>query len=282
MPIQLIVNADDYGHTPRVSAGIRNSHLDGIVTSTSAMMNMPGVEEALQQAVQECPRMGLGVHLVLTTGGPLLPAAQKNSLMDDNHCFLDKGSLFSRLPSLDLAFVQAEWRAQVEKFVAITGHAPDHLDSHHHVSYLSPDLFQIMLELARAFHCAIRFPNGSSAVDMFSDFPPAYAHTCLERNSMLVHAFQVPHPDHSLISFYGENASLVVLRNLLEGLTEGTTEIMCHPGYSDRDLMNSSEYHLQREAEGSILTNQEIVEFIQEKCIALVNFAVLQNMVGEK
>ncbi len=72
--IRLIVNADDYGLTAGVSAGIREAHQSGIVTSTTAMMNLPGVVEDLRLALETCPGLGLGAHLVLTAGGPLRPA----------------------------------------------------------------------------------------------------------------------------------------------------------------------------------------------------------------
>ena len=71
---RLIVNADDYGRTRGVSAGIREAHLHGIVTSTTAMMNFPGVQADLARACDDCPQLGLGVHLVLTAGRPLRPA----------------------------------------------------------------------------------------------------------------------------------------------------------------------------------------------------------------
>jgi predicted glycoside hydrolase/deacetylase ChbG (UPF0249 family) len=275
MSIRLIVNADDYGHTPGVSAGIRESHLRGIVTSTTCMMNMLDAEAALRQAAQECPRLGLGVHLVLTTGTPLLNVSQVDSLVDGNQSFPGESEMIARLASLDLAQVRAEWQAQVERFVAITGHAPDHLDSHHHISYLSPGLFEIMLELAREYRCAIRFPTGETAEDMLSDFPPAYAQECLERNARLAQEFQVPHPDHFLKSFYGEDATRIALHNLLANLPEGVTEIMCHPGYVDQELLNTSTYHLGRANELSILTDPRILELIRENNIELVNSGVL-------
>lgn len=71
---KLIINADDYGHTRSVSLGIRQAHLQGIVTSTTAMMNYPGADDDLRDSVKECPRLGLGLHLVLTSGCPVLPA----------------------------------------------------------------------------------------------------------------------------------------------------------------------------------------------------------------
>src|SRR5262245_61335022 len=77
----LIVNADDYGRAPSVSAGIREAHLRGLVTSTTAMMNMPNMETELVAAQRLCPRLGLGVHLTLTAESPLLPPEQLPSLM---------------------------------------------------------------------------------------------------------------------------------------------------------------------------------------------------------
>jgi chitin disaccharide deacetylase len=278
LSIRLIVNADDYGHTPGVSAGICDAHLRGMVTSTTAMMNMPDAEDALQRAMQTCPRLGLGVHLVLTTGVPLLVPAQVDTLIDSDQRFFDESELISNLSSLDLAQVRAEWRAQIERFITITGYPPDHLDSHHHISYLSPGIFQVMLELAQEYKCAIRFPTGASAVDMLSDFPLDYAQNCLERNLELVSEAQVPHPDYFLKSFYGENATSLALHDLLSDLPEGVTEIMCHPGFVDRELVSSSVYNLQREGELAILTEPEVLSSVKQKNIELVNFGVLKNV----
>lgn len=272
MNVALIVNADDYGHTPGVSQGIRESHLRGIVTSTTAMMNMPGVDEALQKAVQECPRLGLGVHLVLTTGAPLLPASQVYSLITGDNSFPDESDLIQRLSMLDLDEVRMEWRAQIERFLSVTGRPPDHLDSHHHISFLSPGLFQVMLELAQKFECAIRFPTGEAAIDMMSDFPTEVAKECLERNLHLVAQYKPCHPDHFLKSFYGENSTRAALFEILENLSAGTTEIMCHPGYVDEALIKHSVYQQPRQVELSILTDPETMEFVKARNIELINF----------
>jgi chitin disaccharide deacetylase len=275
MNVALIVNADDYGHTPSVSKGIRESHLHGIVTSTTAMMNMAGVEIDLQKAVQACPRLGLGVHLVLTTGVPLLPFSQVRSLAPVNKSFAGESDLIQRLSMLDLDEVRAEWRAQIERFLSVTSRSPDHLDSHHHISFLSPGLFQVMLELAKIFGCAIRFPTGEAAIDMMGDFPADVAKECLERNLHLVAQYKPCHPDHFLKSFYGENSTRAALLELLENLPNGTTEIMCHPGYVDAELMSGSVYHHQREGELSILTSSDVLEFVKKRKIELINFGDL-------
>lgn len=42
----LIVNADDFGLCEAVNYGIIESHRNGVVNSTSAMMNMPAISHA--------------------------------------------------------------------------------------------------------------------------------------------------------------------------------------------------------------------------------------------
>jgi predicted glycoside hydrolase/deacetylase ChbG (UPF0249 family) len=276
-PVQkkLIVNADDYGYTQGVSAGIRASHLQGIVTSTTAMMNMPGVEKALEQAMQECPTLGLGVHLVLTTGTPRLPASDLRSVVADRQDFPEINELIHRLLHVNWIEAKAEWRAQIERFVSATGRVPDHLDSHHHISFLSPLLFRAMLELAEAYGCAIRFPSGEAAADMESDFSLKLTRECLESHHRLMERYQPRHPDTFSMSYYGENVTGKALRGILSHLPDGSTEIMCHPGYVDEELTSSSVYRHQRERELAVLTDSGIREFVKEQEIALINFGDL-------
>src|SRR5512134_2504252 len=93
MTRQLIVNADDFGRTRGVSAGILRAHQEGIVTSTTAMMNMSGVAADLHLAQTEAPRLGLGVHLNFTAGRPLLPPEWCASLVDEHGHFLTQDAV---------------------------------------------------------------------------------------------------------------------------------------------------------------------------------------------
>src|SRR5690242_8074881 len=132
MTIRLIVNADDYGLSANVSRGIRQACSQGIVKSTTCMMNMPTVVDDIEIALRETPGLGLGVHLVLTAGHPLLPADQVSTLVQIDGAFLKLDQLTARQAALDAAQAKAEWRVQIEKFVAAAGRKPTHLDSHHH------------------------------------------------------------------------------------------------------------------------------------------------------
>ncbi len=268
MTIRLIVNADDYGRTPGVARGIREAHLRGIVTSSTTMMNMPGVEDALRAALQETPRLGLGVHLVLTSGKPLLPPEQARSLVDESGTFLKSDELVTRLDSLDLFEIEVEWRAQIGKFIHLTGQKPTHLDSHHHSSYFRADMFGKMLELAREYDCAIRLPRADC-------LPPEVADSTREFTPRLLAEFMPRTPGTFIASFYDEDATQSNLLKIIENLVDGVSELMSHPGYVDADLLDAqsgSIYARQRESELTILTAAEVRDAIQRRGIELITF----------
>ena len=277
---QLIVNADDYGLSEGVSRGIRDCHRQGLVSSTTAMMNFPGVGTALHRAMRECPRLGVGVHLVLTAGRPILPPVQVQTLLTEDGRFPDEAGMIERLPRIEPEEVKAEWRAQVERFIRLTGREPDHLDSHHHISFLSSALFEIMAELAAEHRCGIRFTEGETAEDMLSDLPPEWSRETLAKNVQLVERYCLPHPDHLNKSFYGENSTLPVLTEILKNLPEGTTELMCHPAYIDRDLIENSVYQAGRASEYTILTDPGLRALLIEHKIELINFQALNHTIS--
>lgn len=275
---RLIVNADDYGRTAGVSRGIREAHLNGIVTSTTAMMNMPGVEDALREARDSCPSLGLGVHLVLTAGAPLLPADQVPSLVGEDKRFPTVQELIPRLPSVDAAELKAEWRAQVEKFYAVVGRRPDHLDSHHHISFVSPMFLETMLDLATEYGCAVRRPlaEGLSTEEIVLPIPAPLERDMVASVSQLLTDRGIPHPDHFITAFYDEGANLGSLLRILGALKEGVTEIMCHPGYADTELLTGSPYNRQRERELKALTHQAAKAALAELRITLATFGTLR------
>ena len=127
---QLIVNADDFGMTQANTIGILVGHSQGIITSTTCMMNMPYAEFALEQA-KKFPQLGVGVHLVLTVGRPLVEGAQ--SYTDQNGDFIRPKDYPDGKPHANQDELYREWKAQIEKFIEIAGHKPTHIDSHHHV-----------------------------------------------------------------------------------------------------------------------------------------------------
>ena len=260
---RLIVNADDYGHGAGVSAGIRAAHLNGIVSSTTAMMNQPGAAAELLRARAECPQLGLGVHLVLTMGAPLLPAAQVRSLLGRAGNFPKLAVLQQHCQQIVAAELHAEWRAQIEAFLA-SGCAADHLDSHHHASYQHPLLLETMLQLAQEYHLPIRHPLGAGVPPQM----PAAAQALLAQ-------YRVPHPERLIVSFFGAGVTLNNLEQIVAELAPGSSELMCHPGVVDAQLQHSSSYCAERGLELEYLTHARARGALKVNGVELITFAQL-------
>ena len=249
MGTAFIFNADDYGLTPGVSRGIREAHRRGVVTSTTALMNSPYVERALRDALAETPRLGLGVHLVLTAGRPVLPPEEVPTLVDDAGRFRRLLAQTAAVHRLAPDEVRAEWRAQVESFVAVTGRPPDHLDIHHHFGYFTPALFRLLLELAREYGSAIRYPLADAPEVVPA---PLRATVCAAAPALLAE-FAPRCPDAFFGGFYGGAATRATLRRLLDEPRSGVVEVMCHPAFIDAELRAVSSYQEPRRRELEVL-----------------------------
>ncbi len=267
MSKRLIINSDDYGRSPDISRGIRESHLHGVVSSTTCMMNIPTTAADIRIALRETPKLGLGVHLVLTAENPILPRDQLKTITNEDGSFLKLAVLLSKLDQIDMSEVKAEWRAQIEAFINAAGRKPTHLDSHHHSSFFSPALFRGMLEFAKEYDCAIRFP--------FTNNISSELKETFKEGPSLLKEFTPRHPDVFIIDFYDEQATQEILLSMINDVKDGSTEIMCHPGYVDDAFAKESSYNSQRETELNILTDPTIKRAIQERSIELITFANL-------
>ncbi|MBN2086039.1 MAG: ChbG/HpnK family deacetylase [Anaerolineales bacterium] len=271
----LIVNADDYGRTPGVSRGIRKAHRDGVVTSTTALMNMPGIEEELHTALREAPDLGLGVHLVLTSGSPLLAPSAVDSITGGRKNFPVLEDLIRDLHAIDPEQAAAEWEAQIRRFISVAGRNPDHLDSHHHVSYFSEPLFEQFLKLAQRYASAIRIPLPCPSGHC-DGLPREFCPAAQDFVPRLTVKYGAKKPDWFIGTFYDEQATREQLASIIDRLPSGISEIMCHPGYADPPLLEGSAYNKPREREIEILTTDSIRQMVAKHGIKLIDFASLE------
>lgn len=275
MAIRLIVNADDYGRSANVSRGIRDSYKHGILRSTTCMMNLPTAVDDVKIALNETPDMGMGVHLVLTAGSPLLPADKVSSLVGPGGTFHKLDKLIANRAQVDPTQVKAEWRAQIENFISAAGRKPTHLDSHHHSSYFTPEFFQAMLELAHEYGVAVRLPVEPEARETLAGIPAELLQPVAEHAPRLIAQYHPRHPDAFFASFYDDLATQEELNRIINSLTDGTFEVMAHPGYSDPELIVGTSYAVQRDRELAILTSAESIAAVKKRNIELISFAQL-------
>jgi predicted glycoside hydrolase/deacetylase ChbG (UPF0249 family) len=136
-----IINGDDFGASAGVNRGIIEAHRDGILTSASLMINMPGSEEAVELSAAN-PGLSVGLHVNFTNeGDPLIDIA-------------------------DTEAARAELNGQYKLFVDRMGRPPTHIDSHHNV-HRRPELSPLFMELAKKHDLFLR---EHSPVMYFSNF----------------------------------------------------------------------------------------------------------------
>src|SRR5262249_40905576 len=154
----------------------------------------------------------------LTMGRPISAPESVSSIVDENGNFFKYTPFIEHLSSLNMDEVKKEWRSQIEAVINASGKKPTHIDSHHHSSYFSPNLFRGMLELAKEYECAIRF--------LFTQVSPEIEETA-KRAPDLLQEFNPRRPDVFFVNFYDHTATKENLLNIIKEVDEGTSEIMC-------------------------------------------------------
>lgn len=202
----LIVNADDFGLSKRVNEAIIQAHRDGIVTSATLMANMPGFHHAVVLAKRN-GSLGIGLHVNLSIGKPLSPAASVPSLVGADGFFSDKRSGWREED------IEQEMVRQFDRLVA-EGLQPAHLDSHHHIHLEVPSVYSAMSKLAQQERVPMRLHPWSSH----------------PKNGPLS-------TDRLIMDTYEHDDGTERLLAHMETLAEGTTEMMCHPVNEGGELL---------------------------------------------
>ena len=284
MTRKLIVNADDFGRTHQVSEGIQKAHRDGVVTSTTAMMNLPGAAHDLEHALKEVPQLGVGIHLVFTFGRPLLPPEWVSSLIDEHGHFLSQEAVLNDPARLDPDELRAEFKAQISAFEHAANRKPDHADCHH-FAHVHPRLFAVYHDLALDAGLPMRIPFPRQEAELADPalFPGNAAmlsddtlKAIARQNWQRLAEKPVRAPDRFIAGFYGDTVSVDYLLNLLDRLPDGVNELMTHPGYSDEALAAGSSYNTARETEIAVLTDPRIRQRVADLGIELTTYASLQ------
>lgn len=266
----LIINADDFGYSPAVSLGIVESYRRGLLTSTTIMPAMPGFEHAVGLA-QEYPGLGIGVHLTLTCGRPLLSGHR--TLVLEGGEFPRKPFYLDEETRIDLEEAEREWTAQIERVLA-AGIEPDHLDSHHHIHTLK-GLEEVFYTLARRYDLPVR--NSWNAGGAYS----GPARTCpegIESPGTLIDFVKAAgkrYADSPTDYLAGIGASFRACVKA-ELSAHDVVECMSHPAYIDFPLASGSSFNVARTAELEVLcdpANRAFIDGLED--VELVSYRTL-------
>ena len=282
---RLIVNADDFGYTRGVNAGIARAYKTGIVTSTTIMANGDAFEDAVELA-RANPGLGVGCHLALIGGRPVAEPSRVSSLVDDD------GALAPTLTQLVLKLtrglistdeIASEFRAQVDR-VARAGIQPTHLDTHKH-SHTHPLVMKALTRVAAEFgigcvrnpfervFATSRLRNLTNWAYLKQFALSAAIQPGAIQFMRLVRRHGLKTPDR----FFGVGLTGMLdsyaIRSMMESLRPGTAELMCHPGVYDDDLDRApTRLKREREKELEALSDLSLRQFAEEHGVELINY----------
>jgi len=275
--LKLIVNGDDLGYSPGVNQGIIRAMEQGIVTSTTLLMNRQFTKEAIDE-IKAGRVAKVGIHLCLTSGRPLSEPGLIPELVDREGCFLGRDYMLQA--NLSPHQVERELRTQLVKALA-AGIRVTHLDSHHHV-HQNRWVLEVMVKLAREYALPIRSVNPGMA--------------------KYVHEQGIITPTGFIGDFYGGGVSSKNLIRLLQEAREKfakqeelqekksaeikgmaskkvglaardmVIELMVHPAYMDEYLLANSNYTHDRERELRVLMDGELAVEIDRMGYKLISY----------
>jgi len=278
----LVVNADDFGLTPGVNAGIVDAHTRGILTSASLFANAPATDHAIQLA-RQTPTLGIGCHLALVDGDPVLPDSGLPTLAPDGHFRPTWRSFITDALAGRIAVdeIDRELAAQISRLTD-AGLRLTHLDAHKHV-HAFPPVFGVVARLARRFGIAtVRIPYESPALALVARNAgrrgarrQAVENVALAPWAWWDRFLLDRHDLAPAPAFLGRVLTGTFTRDdvggLLERVGRGVSELMTHPGYPDAALdLVRTRLRLERAAEVAILTDPAILDLVRREGIALV------------
>lgn len=148
---RLIVTADDFGLSLPVNEAIERAHRDGILSAASLMVGAPEAPDAVERA-RRLPALGVGLHLTLLNGRPVLPPEAVPDLVGPDGRFSNSALRFGiALYASRRLCGQAnrEIEAQFARFRE-TGLPMDHVNGHRHF-HLHPVVLDTIARLAPGF-----------------------------------------------------------------------------------------------------------------------------------
>jgi len=268
---QLVVNADDFGFTPDVNRGIVDAHRRGILTATTLMANGWAFDDAVRLA-HETPTLDVGCHLVLIGGSSLVSGKRYPQTVAQLLTALTRREIH---PYEELA-------AQLRRIIN-AGIRPTHLDTHKH-THLAPPVLDAVARLGDEFGIRwVRQPFDFPLNALRAGVPRFKRMTSDALGLMRSHFHRVlkRHRCRSTDHFSGfqitgrfRTAELV---RLLAFLPNGSTELMCHPGYFGESLRSArTRLKESREHELEALTAPETRAALVQNGIELASYRDLE------
>lgn len=277
---QIILNADDFGRHTRINGAVEKGLRDGVLRSATLMPGGAAFTEAVALA-KAYPALGVGIHLTLVNGFPVLPPAEIPSLVTEEGVFVEDHGAFTRRflrGAVRLDEVRAELSAQLCRLEGAGLH-PTHADSHQHMHVL-PGVIDTVLDLCvKARIPAMRVPKAPLLAGTFGGIGQIIGRAGLaalaRRAGKKARRRGIATPDHFAGIVAGEAVDTDALTKIAQSLGEGTTEVMLHPGTDNAVLHRDCLWIHDFEAELAAVCAPAVRETLAAADAKVVNFRAL-------
>ncbi len=247
---RILIRADDLGYSEGINYGIAKSVKDGIIRSVGVMTNMPAVQHGLDllHGIEVC----YGQHTNICVGKPLTAPELIPSIVQENGEFQPskayraaekEGNDFVVLDEVIL-----EIEAQYQRFVELVGQQPHYFEGH---AVASKNFFKGLEIVAKrhglpylpfSLDKPVRFQNTMLYISMDSMTPDYVPFTSLKQAAM---------------KDYGE---------------DGCAMFVCHPGYLDAYILETSSLTTPRVLEVEMACREETKRWLADNQVAVVNY----------
>ncbi len=223
---RLVVTADDFGNDVAVNEAVEIAHRTGVLTAASLMVGAPAAADAVARA-KTMPELGVGLHLVLVDGTPVLPPDRVPGLVDAAGRFRDNmalaGAAMFFLPPTRRQLA-AEIEAQFAAFAA-TGLRLDHVNAHKHF-HLHPTIAWLIATIGARYGLrAVRAPIEPGA--------PSLTDPWAKRVARRFRARGIAVPDAVFGLAHSGAMTAARLGAAIDRLPDGLSEIYLHPAARD-------------------------------------------------
>jgi hopanoid biosynthesis associated protein HpnK len=277
---RLIVNADDFGLSPEVNAGILRAHREGILRSASLMVAEPYARAAADIA-RDNPQLDVGLHAVVCRGRSILDGSRLGPALRAPGEFIDSpvgaGMRYFFDRSLRTAMTD-ELRAQVDRHLELIGYL-NHIDGHLNF-HVHPLFANILVDLAVEYKVpCIRLPRERvmTTLRLRQDnaarklLESAIFRTLSRRTSRMMSARSLISTDALFGLHQSGHLSEDYIVGILDCIRDGTTELYFHPAAD----IGGTPPDVEAQLEVEILTSPRVRDALSRNQIELITFADL-------
>ena len=277
---RLIVNADDFGLSPEVNAGVIRAHRDGILGSASLMVAELAARDAAELARQN-PALDVGLHAAVCRGRSVLDAAQLRGAVGASGQFIGNPVLAGMRYFFDRSMrvkMTDELRAQIERHLELVGYL-NHIDGHLNF-HVHPLFADILIDLAVEYKVpCLRLPRESvmTTLRLRRDHATrklvesAIFRTLSRRTRRIMSERGLRSTDALFGLHQSGHLSEDYIVGVIRRLRDGITELYFHPAADVGGIPPAAEAQLEVE----ILLSPRVREAIDRNAIELTTFACL-------